>query len=68
MTCNGERLGDDVMGVQGSRASLAGVLAGGVGFGDQDDQRVLTPEPDVGDLFSASFSLEPGVSHVQSSG
>jgi len=30
VTCNGERLGDDAMGVQGSRVSLAGVLAGGV--------------------------------------
>jgi len=29
-TCNGERLGDDVMGVQDSQASLVGVLAGGV--------------------------------------
>ena len=28
---------------------------------------MLTPEPDVGDLLSASFSLEPGVSQVQSS-
>jgi len=27
-----ERLGDDAMGMQGRRASLAGVLAGGVGF------------------------------------
>jgi len=32
MTAYGERLGDDVMGVQGRRASLAGVLAGGIGF------------------------------------
>jgi len=56
------------MGVQSSRTSLAGVLAGGVGFGDQDDQRALTPEPDVGDLLRASLSLEPGVSQVQSSG
>ena len=32
MTAYGERLGDDTMGVQGRRASLAGVLAGGVGF------------------------------------
>jgi len=31
-TTDDERLGDDAMGVQGSRASLAGVLAGGVGF------------------------------------
>jgi len=55
------------MGEHGSRTSLAGVLAGEVGFGDQDDQRTLTPEPDVGDLVSASCSLEPGVSQVQSS-
>jgi len=55
------------VGVQGSRASLAGVLASGVGFSYQDDQRALTPEPDVGDLLSVSFSLEPGVSQVQSS-
>jgi len=32
MPAYGERLGDDAMGVQGSRASLAGVLAGGVWF------------------------------------
>jgi len=32
MTAYGERLGDDAMGMQGRRASLAGVLAGGVGF------------------------------------
>ena len=32
MTVYGEQLGDDVMGMQGRRASLAGVLAGGVGF------------------------------------
>jgi len=32
MAADDERLGDDAMGVQGSRASLAGVLAGGVGF------------------------------------
>jgi len=32
MTVYGERLGDDAMGVQGRRASLVGVLAGGVGF------------------------------------
>ena len=55
------------MGIQGSRASLAGVLANEVGFGDQDDQCALTPEPDLGDFLSASFSLEPGVSQVQSS-
>ena len=30
MTAYGELLGDDAMGVQGSRASLVGVLAGGV--------------------------------------
>ena len=64
-TCNGERLGDDVMGVQDSQASLVGVLAGGVSFSDQDDQRALTPEPDMGDFLSVSFSLEPGVSQVQ---
>ena len=32
MTDYGEQLGDDVMGVQDRRASLAGVLAGGVWF------------------------------------
>jgi len=32
MTAYGERLGDDAMGVQDSRARLAGVLAGGVWF------------------------------------
>jgi len=67
MTADDERLGNDAMGVQGSRASLEGVLAGGGGFGDQDDQRELTPEPDVGDLLSAFCFLEPGVSQVQSS-
>jgi len=32
MTAYGERLGDDAMGVQGSRARFAGMLAGGVWF------------------------------------
>jgi len=32
MTAYGERLGDDAMGMQDRRASLAGVLAGGVSF------------------------------------
>jgi len=32
LTAYGERLGDDAMGMQGRRASLAGVLAGGVSF------------------------------------
>ena len=32
MTAYGERLGDDAMGVRGSRARLAGMLAGGVWF------------------------------------
>jgi len=32
MTVCGERLADDAMGVQGSRARLAGMLAGGVWF------------------------------------
>jgi len=32
MTAYGERLGDDTMGVQGSQASLVGVLAGEVWF------------------------------------
>jgi len=40
---------------------------GGGGFGIQDDQRELTPFPDVGDLLNASFFLEPEVSPVQSS-
>ena len=39
----------------------------GGGFCDQDDQHKLTPEPDVGDLLSASFFMEPRVSQVQSS-
>jgi len=34
-------------------------------FGDQDDQRELTPDPDVGDLLNASFFLESGGSQVQ---
>ena len=32
MNAHGERLGEDAMGVQGSRARLAGMLAGGVWF------------------------------------
>ena len=32
MTADEERMGDDAMDVQGGQASLAGVLAGGVGF------------------------------------
>jgi len=32
MTTYGERLGDDAMGMQGRRTSLAGVLVGGDGF------------------------------------
>jgi len=32
MNAYGEQLGDDNMGMQGRRASLAGVLEGGVGF------------------------------------
>jgi len=32
MTAYGEQLGDDAMGVQGSRARLAGMLTGGVWF------------------------------------
>jgi len=32
MTAYAEQLGDDAMGMQGRRASLAGVLASGVGF------------------------------------
>jgi len=32
MTAYAERLGDDAVAVQGSRASLAGLLAGGLGF------------------------------------
>jgi len=32
MTADDERMGDDAMDVQGGQASLAGVLAGGVGF------------------------------------
>ena len=65
ITADDERLGDDAMGVQVSPSSLEGVLAGGGGLRDQDDQRELTPEPDVGDLLSVSFFLEPVVSQVQ---
>jgi len=43
------------------------VLAGGGGFGNQVDQRELTPGPDVGDFLNTSFFLEPGVLQVQSS-
>ena len=32
MTAYGEQLGDDAMGIQGSQARLAGVLAGGFWF------------------------------------
>ena len=66
MTANEERLGNDAMGVQGRRDNLEGMLAGGGGFGNQDDQRELTPDPDEGDVLNASFFLEPGVSKVQS--
>ena len=41
-------------------------MAGGGGFGIQDDHRELTPFPDAGDLLNASFFLEPGVSPVHS--
>jgi len=67
MTAEDERLGSDIWGVLGSQASFEGVLVGGGGFSDQDDQHELTPELDVGDLLSASFFLEPWVSQVQSS-
>ena len=43
------------------------MLAGGGGFGNQVDQRELTPGPDVGDFLNTSFFLEPGVLQVQSS-
>ena len=55
------------MGVQGGGADADGVMAGGGGFGIQDDHRELTPFPDAGDLLNASFFLEPEVLPVHSS-
>jgi len=66
-TNNDERQGNDAMGVQGGGADADRVMAGGGGFGIQDDHRELTPFPDAGDLLNASFFLEPGVSPVHSS-
>jgi len=65
MIADDKRLGNDTMGVQDSRTSLEGVMADGGSFSHQDDQRELTPEPDVGDLLSVSFFLELKVSQVQ---
>ena len=42
-------------------------MAGGGGFGIQDDHRELTPFPDVGNLLNASFFLKPEVSPAHSS-
>jgi len=50
---NDERQGNDAMGVQGGGADADGVMAGGGGFGIQDDHRELTPFPDAGDLLNA---------------
>jgi len=55
------------MGVQGGGADADGVMAGGGGFGIQDDHRELTPFSNAGDLLNASFFLEPEVSPVHSS-
>jgi len=43
------------MGVQGGGADADGVMAGGGGFGIQDDHRERTPFPDAGDLLNVSF-------------
>ena len=66
-TNNDERQGNDTMGVQGGGADADGVMAGGGGFGIQDDHRELTTFPDAGDLLNASFFLEPEVLPVHSS-
>jgi len=54
------------MGVQGGGADADGVMAGGGGFGIQDDHREFTPFSDAGDLLNAYFFLEPEVSPVHS--
>jgi len=55
MTSYGERLKDDTMGVHGSRASLAGVLAGGVGFRVVRAVVIIPADVDVSVLHSAVF-------------
>jgi len=69
MTANDERLGNDAMEVEGTRANLEEVLAGEGSFGNQDDpsQRERTPVFDVGDLLNASYFMEIWVSPVHSS-
>jgi len=66
-TDNDERQGNGAMGVQGGGSDADGVMAGGGVFGIQDDYREFTPFSDAGDLWNASFFLEPEVSPVHSS-
>ena len=53
MTAYGERLGVDAMGVQGSRARLAGMMAGGVWFRVVRVAVIIPADVDVSVLHSA---------------
>ena len=53
MTVCGERQGDDAMGVQGSRARLAGMLAGGVWFRVVHAAVIIPADVDVSVVYSA---------------
>jgi len=53
MTVCGERLGDDAMGVQGSRARLAGMLAGGVWFRVVHAAVIIPADVDASVVYSA---------------
>ena len=53
MTVCGERLGDDAMGVQGSRAHLAGMLAGGVWFRVVHAAVIIPADVDPSVVYSA---------------
>ena len=55
MTAYGERLGDDAMGVRGSRARLAGMLAGGVWFCVVVADVIIPADVDASVLHSAVF-------------
>ena len=53
MTVCGERLGDDAMGVQGSRARLAAMLAGGVWFRAVHAAVIIPADVDASVVYSA---------------
>ena len=53
MTACGERMGDDAMGVQGSKARLAGMLAGGVWFRVVRAAVIIPADVDASVLYSA---------------